>query len=275
MSKKSVNGSVRVNGAELYYEVRGGGPSVLLIHGTGLDAGCYEEVADALAKDFTVVTYDRRGYSRSPRPAAWTQTSIGEQADDAAGLIEALNLEPVAVFGSSSAALITLDLVIRVPEKLRGAVLHEPSVFTFLPLTFVEEQFAGVTPMIEAAVATEGTSGGLKALQTALVGSAGYESLGDKERRERWLTNADLVFGLEFPNMVLSYHPDAESFTNPKAPVQVLRAAESLTINSSASEWLADHTKTKLVEIPGAHLAYCVGPKDFEAGIRPFLSTVS
>ena len=34
-----------------------------------------------------VVSYDRRGYSRSPRPADWTTTSVDEQADDAAALL--------------------------------------------------------------------------------------------------------------------------------------------------------------------------------------------
>jgi hypothetical protein len=48
------------------------------------DAGHHAEVADLLASEFTVVTYNRRGNSRGPRPQGWTATSIDEQ-DAAAG----------------------------------------------------------------------------------------------------------------------------------------------------------------------------------------------
>jgi pimeloyl-ACP methyl ester carboxylesterase len=57
-----------VNSAELYYEVRGAGPPVLLIMGFTGDSGHGETLAELLADEFTVVSYDRRGNGRSPRP---------------------------------------------------------------------------------------------------------------------------------------------------------------------------------------------------------------
>ena len=81
-----------VNGTTLYYEKQGTGTAVLLIAGSTGDAGNFTRAADLLADEFAVVTYDRRGNSRSPRPTGWTATSVAEQADDAAGLIDALDL---------------------------------------------------------------------------------------------------------------------------------------------------------------------------------------
>jgi pimeloyl-ACP methyl ester carboxylesterase len=78
---------LEVNGAELYYEVRGGGPPVLLIMGFTGDAGHFETLAGALASEFTVISYDRRGNGRSPRPPGWAATRPEEQADDAAALL--------------------------------------------------------------------------------------------------------------------------------------------------------------------------------------------
>ncbi len=75
-----------VDGAELYFEVRGMGPLVLLIMGATGDGGHFDEFADLLADEFTVVSYDRRGNGRSPVPAGWQTTSPEEQADDAAAL---------------------------------------------------------------------------------------------------------------------------------------------------------------------------------------------
>src|SRR5215207_11101585 len=90
-----------VNGAMIYHEVRGSGPSVLFIAGATGDGGHFERVAEILSDEFTVVTYDRRANSRNPRPEGWESTSTEEQSDDAAGLIEALDIAPTAVFGNS------------------------------------------------------------------------------------------------------------------------------------------------------------------------------
>ena len=95
---------VTVNGTELYYEVRGTGPPVLLIMGATGDGGHLDALADALADEFTVVSYDRRGNGRSPAPDGWETTSPEEQADDAAALLDALRTGPAAVFGTSTAA---------------------------------------------------------------------------------------------------------------------------------------------------------------------------
>ena len=54
-----------VPGAQLYYETRGSGPLMLMIPGANGDADAFGMVADRLAARHTVVTYDRRGFSRS------------------------------------------------------------------------------------------------------------------------------------------------------------------------------------------------------------------
>ncbi len=265
----ATQGMVKVNGAELYHRFRGSGPSILMIHGTGADSGCYDGVAERLAGGFRVLTYDRRGWSRSPRPAGWAQTSIGEQADDAAWLLKGTATAPCAVFGSSSGALIALELVLRHPEVVRGAVLHEPSVFTCLPQDFVQGQFADMNSLLQPAVADGGPRAGHKAFLTALAGEDGYGSL---EGAERWLTNAEFMFVYEFPAMLLAYQPDPDAIAAVRVPVKVMRAAESMPINAAAADWLARQLKTELVVAPGAHIAYSSRPNEFAEAVRPLLS---
>jgi pimeloyl-ACP methyl ester carboxylesterase len=272
---RPTDGRVKVNGAELYYEVRGTGPSVLLVCGVAGDAGYYDALADILAANFAVATYDRRGYSRSPRPAGWNQTSIEEQAGDAAALLSALELAPAIVFGSSAGGPIALDLTLRHPDKVRGLVLHEPSVYTVLPTEFVQEQFAGFTPSIEQAMKAGGPKAAQQTLLGALAGADGFDSLATPEVRERWLSNAELVFGMEFPDMLLSYHPDEQAIARIKVPVLVLRAEESHPVNVAAAEWLAAQTKTTLLECPGTHFVYCQEPWALAAAIGPFLARVA
>ncbi|GAA2758376.1 alpha/beta fold hydrolase [Actinopolymorpha rutila] len=81
-------GHAIIGSARLYYELRGNGPALLFIPGGTVDSSHFAEVANLLADEFLTVTYDRRGNGASPRPADWHATSVAEQADDAAGLIE-------------------------------------------------------------------------------------------------------------------------------------------------------------------------------------------
>jgi pimeloyl-ACP methyl ester carboxylesterase len=129
-TKEAAGHPLRVNGADIYHELRGTGPSVLLIHGGGGDGGTLGHLADNLARDFMVVAYDRRGLSRSPRPTDWQQTSIAEQADDAAALLRVLKVGPAAVVGASLGAVIALELLLQHPELVRQASLLDPGPWT-------------------------------------------------------------------------------------------------------------------------------------------------
>jgi pimeloyl-ACP methyl ester carboxylesterase len=266
--------TVKVNGAELYHQVRGSGPALLMIHGTGADSGCYDQVAERLAGDFRILTYDRRGWSRSPRPSGWVKTSIDEQADDAAWLLRTVGNAPAVVFGSSSGGLIALDLALRHPDVVAGEVLHEPSVFTCLSQDYVQQQFAELNPVLEQALAKGGPRAALETLSQAWAGEDGMEAL-NPALVERWLRNADLMFDYEFPDMLLGFHPDPAAIAALKVTVKVMRASESMPINAAAAAWLASQVGTEVVVVPGAHSAYCTRPAEFAAALRPLLKEVA
>jgi hypothetical protein len=58
-------GRADVDGVSIYFESRGEGPTLLMIPGGGGDAGGYRFVGERLADEYRVVSYDRRGNSRS------------------------------------------------------------------------------------------------------------------------------------------------------------------------------------------------------------------
>ena len=62
----------------------GSGAPVLCIHGAGSSALVWADAVEKLARVGRVIAYDRRGCSRSERPAPYERTSVGEHADDAA-----------------------------------------------------------------------------------------------------------------------------------------------------------------------------------------------
>jgi pimeloyl-ACP methyl ester carboxylesterase len=116
--------TITVNEVALYYTAEGTGPNLILVHGSWGDADNWAPVAPLLAKHCTVISYDRRGHSRSERPP--TQGSAHEDVADLAALIEALDLAPAFVCGNSYGALITLRLAATRSELVRGIVVHEP-----------------------------------------------------------------------------------------------------------------------------------------------------
>lgn len=123
---------------DLYWEARGSGPAILLIAGTPGDGGQFEAVVEELCADHLVIAYDRRGTSRSARSPEWSQTSVAEQADDAAGVLARVGVSSALVFGTSNGAAVALELALRDPERVRRLVIHE------IPLLSVLEEPAPV-----------------------------------------------------------------------------------------------------------------------------------
>lgn len=123
---------VPVPGATLHVESRGAGPLLLLVVGGSGDCTIYEALATALADRFTVLTWDRRGFVRSPLDGP-VGDKVAADADDAATLIERAGAGPAHVFGSSSGAIVALHVLARRPDLVATVVAHEPPLFTLLP----------------------------------------------------------------------------------------------------------------------------------------------
>ncbi|MBE8725040.1 alpha/beta fold hydrolase [Flavobacterium hungaricum] len=127
-------GILKVPGAELYYETKGNGPVLLMIPGANGDHFIFTPIREILSKTFTVVTYDRRGFSGSKLVGEQDYSHrINTDANDAASLIKHLTNEPAFVFASSSGALVSLQLMILHPEIIKALVPHEPTALKYLP----------------------------------------------------------------------------------------------------------------------------------------------
>jgi 3-oxoadipate enol-lactonase len=113
---------VEVNGIGLQYQERGSGAPLLLIMGYGTSAAMWgEEYLDRLARSFRVIALDNRGTGGSDKRDE--PIEIATLADDAAALLEALELEAAHVFGVSMGGMIAQELALRHPERVRGLVL--------------------------------------------------------------------------------------------------------------------------------------------------------
>jgi len=112
-------------GVELDYSLSGTGPSVLLVHGLGGTAW-----PDLPGR---VIAYSRRGYGASGAPEPYVGTTVEEQAEDAAALLNGLDAAPAVVVGDRLGALVALDLARRHRDLVRGVVAIDPPLFAFVP----------------------------------------------------------------------------------------------------------------------------------------------
>ena len=133
MRGAGISGTVPADGADLYFERRGDGPPLLLIAGGGGDCGYYSALASLLASEYTVLSYDRRGNSRSPRRDRRAAMTIAEQSADAIAVLRASGFGAARIFGNSGGATIALDLAAHHPEVTEAVVAHEPPVPRVLP----------------------------------------------------------------------------------------------------------------------------------------------
>src|ERR1700749_1503113 len=122
-----------VSGAQLYTETRGAGPLLLFVVGGNGDPAVFSGVADRLAGDFTVVTYARRGFARSPVDGLVNDANrISADVEDGVALLAPHGGGPGRVFGARRGAIAALDLVPRHPDLVSTAVVHEPPILELL-----------------------------------------------------------------------------------------------------------------------------------------------
>ncbi len=114
---------VRIAGAEIEYDVRGKGPTVLLFHAFPLGLFMWDAQAEALAPTHQVIRFDARGFGGSP-PGSSLLT-MERIADDGAALLDHLGAGQAVVGGCSMGGYAAFAFVRRHPDRLKGLVLQD------------------------------------------------------------------------------------------------------------------------------------------------------
>ncbi|WP_010271930.1 alpha/beta hydrolase [Paenibacillus senegalensis] len=247
-------GYVLNEGATIYYEVRGEGQPLLLIPGGGGDAGFYSRVVDRLADTYKVITYDRRGNSRSKWEGAH-HVEISQQARDAVAVLRTVKAENVQVFGNSSGAIVAMELAAQYPEMLDKVIAHEPPVVSVLPDSSKWKTFfAG----IQATAARLGSQAGNMKFTFSVGVPISVFSDVPKDFQARNALNTDILINEEMPAFV-QYQPNLRKLKSGR--VDVIFAAGELSLHKEkyfarTAELLSLELDQELTVFPGHHLSY-------------------
>ncbi len=118
--------TIKINGAEIYYEIHGHGPETMLFsHGLLFSGKMFKDQVDYFKARYKCVVYDHRGQGRSEvTENGYDMDSVYE---DAIALIRELNLGPCHVVGLSMGGFVAMRIAARSPELLKSLILLETS----------------------------------------------------------------------------------------------------------------------------------------------------
>lgn len=112
---------IRTGDIDLWFERRGDGPDVLLIAGLGDPLEAWQFQLDGLADRYRLTAFDNRGTGRTPLPDG--PLTVTAMAEDAASLLQALEISRTHVAGFSGGSVIAQELALRHPGLVRSLVL--------------------------------------------------------------------------------------------------------------------------------------------------------
>jgi pimeloyl-ACP methyl ester carboxylesterase len=256
-----------VNGVRLHCEDRGSGAAILCVHGAGSSARVWEPAAVRLAELGRVISYDRRGYSRSERPPPFRHALVAEHAHDAAALLDSLDAAPAVVLGRSYGGQVALELALRHPHHVSGLVLLEG-----VPESLDPEGAEWAADLRRRALAAGERSpdAAVETLFREVLGDDGWDGLPDDYRRT-FIENGPAVLADLRGDDYLVF--DADALTRIDKPALLMAAADShpafRRVNERAAA-LMPRARTVLVE--GGHMIDPADPAVLEF-VREVLTT--
>ena len=109
-----------INGLKMYYEVKGEGNPLLVLHGGTGSIESMTKIIDYFSESYRVIANDREGHGKTSDTDK--EFSYSRMTDNTVKLLDHLNLKQVNVIGYSDGGIIALELAMRYPERIKKAV---------------------------------------------------------------------------------------------------------------------------------------------------------
>ncbi|MBE6016419.1 MAG: alpha/beta hydrolase [Lachnospiraceae bacterium] len=246
----------------LYYEIRGEGEALILIHGMIVDAGLYERAAQILAEKYRVLTFDRRGNSRSRLKGNLVPAySMDAQAQDIKDLMDATGTEKAYIAGASAGAVIGHYFLQKYPERVKHLIMYEPSMLGLMITK--DPETAEWYAMIKSFVDKGKINNALLRFAESIGEADDRSPVKSQEMAIREMDNVEFAFKNEMPGAAV-YIPDLESFKKYSDKITIA-AGERSRGNRYEKQaiYLSGLMGKKPVYYPGGHNLPFELPKEY------------
>lgn len=255
-----------INKANLYYEIHGEGDPLLMIQGWGMDITGWQTIIEPLSKVYQVIVFDNRGSGRSEvTPGDYTTRQL---ADDAAALLDHLQIENAHVLGWSMGGMIAQELVLAYPEKVNRLILSASSAKVNEKSSFIA--WANIEAIRRGELETSVNWQLSFCFSNALF--ANEELLGQIKHRALNPSYPVTLEGLMSQFAAVASHDRRRQLRPIKSPTLVLGAKEDGIIDVDQVEALAreiEHAELRL--LPGGHMYHIEYPHTFAEALIKFI----
>jgi pimeloyl-ACP methyl ester carboxylesterase len=256
--------SVAVPGGTIYYRSEGCGPPLLLIGGGPSNADTLDGLAGELTADNTVLTYDRRGYSRSRLDDPTRPATIALHAGDVRLVLDDLGAGPASVFATSFGALIGLELAAAHPSALARLIVHEPPLGRLVP--------ADDRASFDFELDGKDAGHALDQIAGSIGITRGRSLAGPDERSAVRREDVELFIRRDVP-AIADYDLDLDRLAPLAGRIVVTASEEGREFYPHrCAEALARVLGTPLIELPGGHAAMIADPVGFAPHLLPLLA---
>jgi len=108
-------------GANLYYEERGQGSSLIFLHGASWDMRQWERQVDHFARKYRVITLDARGHGKSSLPPGKVSPDVFWR--DVVAMMDHLDVPKAIICGLSMGGHVALQTAINAGERIESLIL--------------------------------------------------------------------------------------------------------------------------------------------------------
>lgn len=112
------SGFVNTGSGRLFYESRGRGKAVILIHAGRIDSRMWDRQLQTFSEKYRVIRYDIKGYGKSDTP----NTKFSDR-EDLHSLLGKLNIKAAHLIGSSNGGSVAIDFALAHPDMVASLVV--------------------------------------------------------------------------------------------------------------------------------------------------------
>lgn len=257
---------VHSEGADIFYQVEGEGPYLLLVPGGG--GPRFSRIVDALSQHYSVIRYDRRCNSLSTGNPA-KPLDLDQQARDIAAVLDALDVKKTWLFGNSGGACIALKCAEDFPEKVLGVIAHEPPAIG--TLTDADRWFT-FSDEVERAYEEQGLVAAVQKFDSAMKGFERSGELGNATNQK------NLAYFMECElHALCRYQPSIDKLSAARVPFIFASGilSEDAYYARPAKIIAEQLTHARYVSMSGHHFSFATEPDVFAHELLGLLAELS